>query len=294
VPALVVAGLGFLMSAAGANGGTVDAGGWWASIALAITLASFAPYSSAKHLVLYAIPTLVLVLVVGGRLFVREDDPWRWGKLVIVVAPVIVASVAAAVFCTTTVRGISSLLGDLPAADASAEEKRDSAVRRENATIARTSAQVVPFLRSIADVGAITESDRTLAAQLARQLRADLVTTSNRSWLDTVAQESGLVVSDPARLADRMNQGQKAALRGMLVAVMDNPVVDRDSLLIELRAQSDGSTAVAFSLDVDLPEGRRLMLLAPYFLTLKTTVDNLSWADGRSMLFEFQIPADGA
>jgi len=51
---------------------------------------------------------------------------------------------------------------------------------------------------------------------------------------------------------------------------------------------------VALSLDVDLPEGRRILMLAPYYLTLKTTVDNLSWADGRSLLFKFQIPADPA
>jgi hypothetical protein len=155
----------------------------------------------------------------------------------------------------------------------------------------RRSADVVPFLRAIAESGTISDSDRALAGQLARELRADLVTTTNRSWLDSVAAESGLVVNDPTRLADRMNNAQRAALRGLLLAAMDTPVVDRDSLLIELRARPDGSTAVAISLDVDLPEGRRLMLLAPYYLTLGTTVDNLRWDDGRSTLLRFQIPA---
>ncbi len=87
-----------------------------------------------------------------------------------------------------------------------------------------------------------------------------------------------------------MNESQRAALQGLLVAAMDSTVVDRSTLLIELRAQPDGSTAVALSIDVDLPEGRRLVLLAPYYLTLKTTVDDLSWDDGRRLLMRFRIP----
>ncbi len=87
-----------------------------------------------------------------------------------------------------------------------------------------------------------------------------------------------------------MNESQRAALRGLLVAAMDSTGVDRRSLLIELRAQPDGSTAVALSIDMDLPEGRRLVLLAPYYLTLKTTVDDLSWDDGRRLLMQFKIP----
>ena len=67
-------------------------------------------------------------------------------------------------------------------------------------------------------------------------------------------------------------------------------MVDRRTLLIELRAQPDGSTAVALSIDIDLPEGRRLVLLAPYYLTLKTTVADLTWDDGRNLLMRFRIP----
>jgi hypothetical protein len=66
--------------------------------------------------------------------------------------------------------------------------------------------------------------------------------------------------------------------------------VDSQSLLIELRAHADGSTAVALSLEVDLPEGKRIVMLAPYYLTLKDTVENLSWSDGRSVMFTFRIP----
>ncbi|MDQ1555896.1 MAG: hypothetical protein QOI02_898, partial [Actinomycetota bacterium] len=92
------------------------------------------------------------------------------------------------------------------------------------------------------------------------------------------------------RLADRMNENPRAALRGLLVEVTESPGVPIESVSVEIRGERDGSTAVALSMDVNLPEGRRVMLLAPHYLTLKTTVDDLSWDDGRSLLLQFRIP----
>ena len=74
------------------------------------------------------------------------------------------------------------------------------------------------------------------------------------------------------------------ALRSLLRAVLDTPGADSSSLLIELRGRSDGATAVGVSMDVDLPEGRRIMHLAPYYLTLRTEVDDLTW-DASSLSF---------
>jgi hypothetical protein len=47
---------------------------------------------------------------------------------------------------------------------------------------------------------------------------------------------------------------------------------------------------VAVSLDVDLPEGRRMMHLSPYYLTLDTAVRGLRWEDVRHLRFE--VPPD--
>jgi hypothetical protein len=81
-----------------------------------------------------------------------------------------------------------------------------------------------------------------------------------------------------------MNPSQRTALRSLLRAVLDTPGADSSSLLIELRGRADGATAVGVSMDVDLPEGRRIMHLAPYYLTLRTAVDDLSW-DASSLSF---------
>jgi hypothetical protein len=264
---------------------------WWPGIALGATLASLAPYSSARRMITYSVPTMIALSVIGWLVFAPINHIWTpVGIIVIAIGPVAVVAVASVVFCYTVVERTRAFL-DTTAAD---EEvySADVALEEidEKGSIARTSARVAPFIEAVADSGRITGADRALAAQIARMLRQELVTASNRSWLDVVAAETGMIVSDPGRLADRMNESQRTALRGLLVGAVENSVVDSHTLLIELRSQSDGSTAVALSIDVDLPEGRRLVLIAPYYLTLGTTVDDLTWDDGRSLLVKFRIP----
>jgi hypothetical protein len=46
--------------------------------------------------------------------------------------------------------------------------------------------------------------------------------------------------------------------------------------MVDLRKGAGGSIAVGVSLDMALPEGTRVMHLAPYYLTLKTAVRDLT------------------
>jgi hypothetical protein len=291
---LSIAVAGLSVSAVGAIGGGVAVEMWWAPTAVGLILGSFSPFVSARRVIIYALAVGAAVSSIAVGVFGHND--WfvhPLGTLVIALTPIAVGAIGAAVFSITLVGRTHRLLaaehGKSGRSDSS-EPPTSTDRRAPSATIARVSAQTVPFLRGIADAGVITEADRTLAAHLARGLRAELVSSASRSWLDVLAQDTALVVSDPARLADGMNDDQRAALRGLLQDMLGNAVVDRESLLIELRAQANGSTAVAFSLEVDLPEGRRIVMLAPYYLTLKNTVENLSWSDGRSVMFRFQIP----
>lgn len=288
---LLISVLGVVVSAVGTVGGHMPVQQWWPGIALGATLASLAPYSSARQLVGYSVVAAVPLAFIGWAVFSSITHIWTpLGVITISSGPVVVAGVASIVFSYTIVSRTTALIET-----SAGDEEVYSAIEvgteaEETGGTARISARVAPFINNVAAAGVITPTDRALAAQIARSLRAELVTASNRSWLDVVAAETGMVVSDPGRLADRMNGSQRAALRGLLVAAIENSVVDTYTLLIELRAQPDGSTAVALSIDLDLPEGRRFVLIAPYYLTLKTTVDDLSWDDGRSLMLKFRIP----
>ena len=288
---LALACSGVVVSAIGTYGGTLPVAQWWPGIALAATLVSIAPYCTPRKLLICSFPLIAFTGIVGWIVFSSQTDFWPPAAIVIIaIGPVTIGAAGGVVFSHTVVSRTLALLETTTgvedfhvATDAvEADQQRES--------IARVSARVAPFLEKVASAGEITPENRALAAQIARRLRTELVTATSRSWLDVVAHEIGMIVSDPARLADSMNESQRTALRALVVAAMGSPMVDQRTVLIELRAQPDGSTAVALSIDVDLPEGRRLVLLAPYYLTLKTTVDDLSWDDGRSLLMRFRIP----
>ncbi len=287
--ALACAGL--VVSAIGTYGGMVPVAQWWPGIALAATLVSIAPYCTPRKLLIYSLPLIAFTGLVGWIVFSLQTAFWPPAAIIVIsIGPVTVGAAGGVVFSHTVVSRTMALLDTSAGVEEFYASAETPNAEQQRASIARVSARVAPFLEEVATAGSITPENRALAAQIARRLRTELVSATSRSWLDIVAHETGMIVSDPGRLADSMNESQRTALRALLVAAMESTMVDKRTLLIELRAQPDGSTAVALSIDIDLPEGRRLVLLAPYYLTLKTTVDDLSWDDGRSLLMRFRIP----
>jgi hypothetical protein len=292
---LLLAFAGLLLSTWSGMGSTLLVQHWWAPIGVGFVIATLGPYSTVRQVVAYGITLAAATATTSSIAFQRPDAVWPPTSIAFISGGVIVvATVATATFCYVVVSSTQRLLlgaGTLPMpSDAASQE---AARRVERRTLARLGNRVAPFLEGIADAGEVTAADRALAGQLARQLRSDLVNQANRTWLDSIALFGRIYVVDPDNRADRMNAAQRTALRGLLMAVMDNPAAAVGSLFIELRGQPDGSTAVALSLDFSLPEGRRAMMLAPYYLTLQTTVDSISWDSSRDLLrFRLSAPEE--
>lgn len=282
---VLIAGTGFVISALGYAGTEQSIELWWAPFGLALAISSLAPYLSApKVLVLGGVGTVVATLVCFS---VLDADVWQWGPvstMIIIASPVLCGLVAAVTFSYVLVRRMQPIIEQRSQMVLPLEPIDPASEQAERLRLARLTARAVPFLEVLAETGRVSAADRALAGQLARRLRDDLVTQSNLSWLDSVAADSRLVVIDPEHLASRMRPPQRTALRALLRAVLDTPGADSTSLLIELRGRADGATAVALSMDVDLPEGRRVMHVAPHLLTLRTEVDELRW-DTRRMTF---------
>jgi hypothetical protein len=290
---LTVASAGMVISAVGASGGTVHVEHWWSATAVSVVFGGLTPICSALRLVLLGVPLAVVVGATAALGFIPSERWLPGGVMVIGASPVIIGVIACVSFVVAFLRltrtALETLDGETDRVDVAAAVTPAHEVALAHPRMAAASADGVAFLSRIADAGVVTDGDRAEVQEIALQLRSTLVTAATRSWLDVVADTSGISVVDPDGSADWMDASQRTALRGLLAAVVDNPVVDKRSVRIELRGQEDGSVAVAVRLDVDLPEGRRVMMLAPYYLALKTTVDGLSWADGRQMLFRFQI-----
>ncbi|MBU1588710.1 MAG: hypothetical protein KKH51_12290 [Actinobacteria bacterium] len=286
----VVAGM--VVSAAGYAGSGLPVEQWWAPGALGLMIATLGPYVPVRQIVgLGGGATLVAVLVSRAIVHPRQD---QWGPLsvaVIVAYPPVLSIIATSVFSYAVVKTMVRMLESPSRLMVPGQALRDEAAEHiERVTIVKLTARAVPFLEGIAAAGRITPADRALAGQLARRLRDELVTQSNLTWLDSIASESRLVVVDPDRLAHRMSSAQRTAMRGMLRAIVDTPGIDSGSLLVELRKAPDGSTAVAVSLDMALPEGRRIMHLAPYYLTLRTAVDDLVIDRETLLKLSFTVP----
>jgi hypothetical protein len=242
--------------------------------------------------VLLGLGASVAAGVLGARIFIRDSDVWSAPDIVIILMTGPLAAVAASVtFIVTVVGTTQRLLGErLTASVPRDDAEEDAASAVQQGTLARITVRAAPFLQRLAETGTVTAADRALAGQLARRVRDDLVLQAAESWLDSVASERRVVVIDPERRADGMNDAQKTALTGLIDAILGTDV-GSNSLLVELRGQDNGSTAVGVSMDLELPEGRRTMHLAPYYLTLKTAVVGLTWNDGRLLRMRFEVPS---
>ena len=283
---------GMLLSAVGYAGGGMTLDRWWGSAALALSIAALGPYLPTAQLLALG-GSATAVATVGSVLVLQPEGPGTVVAALLIAYPAALAVMATAVFAYSVVSATLPLLESPSRLMAVGQTVRDEvASELERVTLARLTARAAPFLAGVADAGRITAADRALAGQLARYLRDELVTQSNLSWLDSVAAKSRLVVVDPDRRARTMNDAQRTALRAMLDAILETPGIDSGSLLIDLRAAPDGATAVGVSLDMALPEGRRIMHLAPYVLTLGTAVDDLTVDSAEHLRVSFRVPAD--
>lgn len=288
---LAVAGLALSTWASVDSGVSVH--NWWAPVGIGVVIATCGPYSTFPQIALYGTALTVMTGVAAWAAFGDRAEPWTTlSTVVIACSSVIAGTVATAVFSYRVVAKTQALLGRVGISLVEDDKLRDEAARRgEIATLARLGSRVAPFLAAVANSGQVTVEDRALAGQLARRLRSDLVAQANTSWLDSLALRGRIYVVDPDHRAERMNAAQRAALRGLLVAVLDDPATDSGSLFIELRSQQDGSTAVALSLDMNLPEGRRMMMIAPYYVAVGTTMNELDWQPVRDLL-RFRLPPE--
>jgi hypothetical protein len=292
--ALAIATVGFILSAVDYRGTDFPFNLWWGPAGPALILVSLAPYLPARKMwVLGCSLTIVLVGVGLAIVYPVNDYTGPVSTALMIAYPPAMATAAATVFSYSVVSTMLPMLESPSRIMVPGQTVRDEAVAElEQVTLARLTARAAPFLEDVAETGRIEPSDRSLAGQLARRLRDDLVTQASESWLDAVAAGSRLVVVDPDRLARRLTNAQRTAVTAMLRAILDLPETDASSLMIELRTAPDGSTAAAVSMDLALPEGRRIMHLAPYYLALRGSVDDLQWSDDRFLRVTFNLPAE--
>ncbi len=265
----------------------------WSPIELALLVASLAPYLSAVRIIIVGAISSAITMGVAGLSLTAQTYPQQWPVIaqpLIASSIVLIATAAAAVFSyqvvARTQRWATSVSGDELSSGVLGEAARRRILQQELASV---SIRVFPLLERVAASGVVTDADRTEASELSQSLRAELVERSNRSWLESHAGRMNLTVIDHERLAERMNPAQRSALLGLLTAGAGKEVAGSSRIVIELRAEADGSTAVAISADETLPEGHRLTMLAPHYVTLVAAVDDVEWDTSQRLKMRFRV-----
>ncbi len=286
---VVVAGAGLIVAALGYWQRVFAIEQWWAPFCFAVALSSLAPYLSTWRLLFWGV--LALVTVVPAAFLIVDTRVPDWGSVsvfLIVASPTVVAVAATTAFSYSVVHQMLPIVENRSSAVVSeALELDPEDEEAERVMLARYTARAVPFLRTIAARGTVSEGDRALAGEIARYLRDDLVSRSDLAWLGLRADDTRVVVVDPERRAQSMRSAQRTAIRDLVRAVLDDPSTDATTIFMELRAQDDGSTAVAVTLDTDLPEGRRVRHIAPYYFNLRGEMKDVRL--GRDRL-SFRVP----
>lgn len=271
---------------------------WWAPVGLGFLVATLAPYLAPVNLLIIGgLSSIVTVAATSVTLAIGpRPDYWTpVTQALLGTGSVVVATVASTVFSYQLVKRTVAWASSRPplvlTSGVLGEAAKRRILRRELESV---SDRAVPLLRRVALAGVVTEADRQEARSLSETLRAELVERSNRSWLDSLARRMSITVIDQDHRADTMTPVQRTALLGLLRAATEGAQPGYTPVLIELRGEVDGSTAVALSTDETFPEGRRLTLLAPHYVTLRAAVDGLVWDSGDKFGVRFRLPAGGA
>lgn len=298
--AAVTIGLGVaggVLHAVGAAGGGLAIELWWVPFSPALVIGALAPYLPARPLAIAGMAATVVLTTLASLVVWDADSDWGpVSTAVIITMPTVLGTVVAVAFSATIAARTLPLIEARARTMLTPDAPHDAAARRrEFDRTVRLTAQAMPLLEQVARTGEVTAADRTLAGQLARRLRDDLVTRSNLTWLDSIAQESGIVVVDPDRRAAGMRMPQRTALRALLRALLDLPGARDAAVLVEFRAHDDGGTLVGVSAELELPEGPRALHLAPSYLALDGAVEELRWHDdGLGLSFRIDPPGRDA
>ncbi len=289
----VLAWAGVIVSALGVDRPHADVGQWWAPLGIAVVLAALAPFSSAALLMGVGLLSTAACAVIGVLTFGQQSaGGWPILTTVIIAGMVPLQGTAAAAMFSGVIVDRVLRWSALPIRGRlSTDQALDFSLwNADRDELKLLGDRVLPFITKVADNGFVTLRDRTVAAELAREIRDELLKTADRSWLEPLASDHRLKVVDPENLAVRLTLAQRGAVRSMLEAVLNSSALVPGSLSMELREAEDHGVAAGLSMRLELPEGKRLMLLAPHYLTLQAAVDDLVWEDRDQLSMRFRIP----
>jgi len=290
--AVAFASMALVLSAVGYAGERFAIELWWGPLGLALLLLALVPYSSALRLAtlgavllaVTAVTALTMVLVV-----VPDNPAWPpFSSVAITLVPIVSGMVGGVVMIRSITLALSRWI-ERPLEMLVGHPSDNALVSAVDELTSTRIAPATALIKSVLERGVVTAADTERATVLAERLRGELTGEADSTWIERVAAGRAMTVNDPDRLAARLDLAQRTAMRALLDALLGGATAQLGSARVELRRTDDGAIAVALRIMSTLPEGRRETFLAPYYVSLQSTVNNLRWRTGPVTAVEFEV-----
>ena len=291
--AVALSATALVVSAVGYRGEAFALELWWAPLAVSLLLLAMLPYSTVLRLALLGGLLLAVGAAVTLVLVVPDDPTWPpLSTVAITLFPILIGALGGIVM----IRAITVALSrwsERPLEVAPAGSADDELIAAVDQITGARIAPATAFIAAVLERGTVTRGDTVRAAAIADRLRSELTGEVDRTWIERVADGRAVSVDDPDRLAEGLDLAQRTAMRALLDALLGDPEQQLGSARVELRRTSGGGIAVALRILSTLPEGRRETFLAPYYVSLRSTVENLRWRSGPVTAVEFEVVGTG-
>lgn len=265
---------------------------WWAPVGSALIVMSLSPFLAGRVFLPVAALVITCSVVAATIVALRFDAPFPAAQIVVASSATLFSIIGGSLLTRTLVDAVQGWRSGYQLAVRPSALSEPALAVVDRVTEGLVGRDAVPFLQRIARSDTLTPEDRQRAQALAESVRAAIVDRDAQSWLSAVTARRPVHVTDPGRLADRVSVDQRAAI----VALIDGVFADQEAGVyaarLELAPGEASTVAVAVTLDLELPEGRRTAVLAPYYLTAKSVVRDITWRNGRSLVVSFGVDSD--
>lgn|GEM_PF-2401632 len=265
---------------------------WWAPVGAALVVMASSPFVAGRTFVPGAIVVTIATAFAAALLSYDRNGAVVVADVIVAVSSPLFAIIGGALLTRTLVIAVEQWRGGrlptAPAADA-VEPVLDVVDR---ITAGRFSRSVVPFLERMLTAPSVTSRDRRIAGRLADEVRTALVRHGDQSWLAEHLSGRPVYLADPYRLADTITVDQRGAIVALIDGLFDDPEAGVFAARLDLEPAADDAVAVALTVGLQLPEGRRTAVLAPYYLTVKSVVRSIEWHSGETLLVTFAVDSE--
>ncbi len=265
---------------------------WWAPVCAALVVMATSPFVAGRIFVPGALVVVAATAASAAFVAVSRGSALPVADIVVITSTPVFAVIGGIALNRTLVTAVQGWRRGA-ADDAPADDFVEPAVAViDRITGGRFSTAVVPFLERVEHAATLHDRDRRLAARLAEGMRRSLVARGDQSWLAAHVAGRPVYVTDPYRLADTITVDQRAAIIALVDGLFDDPEAGVFGARLDLAPADDDAVAVAVTVGLALPEGRRTAVLAPYYLTVKSVVRRIEWRSGESLVVSFDVDSE--